>query len=404
MQGVSLQQQAAREQAQALGWPGRRSEHFRHLPPPALEYWLAPHDAGSTGDVAVSSGWTLDGGDIRGVSARHLNALDAHDRAELFAGLPTPAEDRAAPFAWAHRALCNSGLRLKVAASDAPVVLRLRRSAHGPVEAPLLVLEMEEGARGVLLETHERASDAPGVTQNLVVHVRLAANAHLQHLRVVAPGEQDRVAHHVHVALGAGARYEQALAATGSSYHLQRNTVELQGAGAEARNAALVLTAGQALDYQIHGNLAAPRTRHQVESLTLASGKARTVANVYARIAPGASEADVHQHLVGIAVQGNPHMTLRPHLEILHDNVRAVHGATWGALPEDALFYARQRGLDDETARTLIIEGMARAVFERCLGDTLEQPDAPLTQWFEGPWLPNAVARQWGANGEHMHG
>ncbi|MCY1379744.1 FeS assembly protein SufD [compost metagenome] len=60
---------------------------------------------------------------------------------------------------------------------------------------------------------------------------------------------------------------------------------------------------------------------------------------------------------------------LRPHLEIHHDQVQAAHGATWGALPEDALFYARQRGLDERSARGLIIEGMASALFARAFGD-----------------------------------
>ena len=60
---------------------------------------------------------------------------------------------------------------------------------------------------------------------------------------------------------------------------------------------------------------------------------------------------------------------MRPHLEILHDQVQAVHGATWGSLPEDALFYARQRGLDARTARALIIQGMADALMRRAITD-----------------------------------
>ena len=38
-------------------------------------------------------------------------------------------------------------------------------------------------------------------------------------------------------------------------------------------------------------------------------------------------------------------------------------------LPEDALFYARQRGLDERSARALIIEGMASALLSRALAD-----------------------------------
>lgn len=400
MDSVVAQQQAAREQAQTLVWPGHRSEHFRNLPPPALERWIGAGDAQSVG----GDGWTLREARHPGVSVRHLSALDPRERAELFADLPAPGEDRAAPFAWAHRALCTGGLRLQVAAGDAPTVLHLNHAASGAVQAPLLVLHVQAGARLVLLEHHDLAGDGAGVTQNLVAHIHCAAGAQVQHLRVVTPGGADRVAHHVHVTLDENAHYAQALAATGGGYHLQRNTVELRERGAESRHAALVLTAGQALDYQMYGNLAAPRTRHQVESLTLASGKAHTVANAYARIAPGSNEADVHQRLVGIAVDGRPRMQLRPHLEILHDAVQAVHGATWGALPEDALFYARQRGLDEATARSLIVEGMARAVLGRCLGETLEDAASPLTQWLDGPWLHEAIARQWGLAGGAVHG
>ena len=61
---------------------------------------------------------------------------------------------------------------------------------------------------------------------------------------------------------------------------------------------------------------------------------------------------------------------LRPHLEIHHDQVQAAHGATWGKLPEEALFHARQRGLDERTAQALILEGMARSVLARAVDDT----------------------------------
>ncbi len=60
---------------------------------------------------------------------------------------------------------------------------------------------------------------------------------------------------------------------------------------------------------------------------------------------------------------------LRPHLEIHHDQVQASHGATWGALPEEALFFARQRGLDEAHAKALILEGLARAALARGVDD-----------------------------------
>jgi Fe-S cluster assembly protein SufD len=78
--------------------------------------------------------------------------------------------------------------------------------------------------------------------------------------------------------------------------------------------------------------------------------------------------------------------------------VEAVHGATWGAVPEEALFYARQRGLDESSARALIIEGLLTAVLERSLGD----PDAMQALGLS-PLLAGAVARYLAAGKELSH-
>jgi len=101
----------------------------------------------------------------------------------------------------------------------------------------------------------------------------------------------------------------------------------------------------------------------------LARDKAHMVANAHTRIAPGAADAEVRQRLTGIPTDGQPRLVMRPHLEILHDQVQAHHGATWGALPEDALFYARQRGLDERSAHALIVEGLAGALLQQAFPD-----------------------------------
>jgi Fe-S cluster assembly protein SufD len=201
------------------------------------------------------------------------------------------------------------------------------------------------------------------------VHVKLAEGAQLQHLRVAAPAATDRVAHHVRAQLQGDALYRQALLATGSGYHLQRNVFELQGEGASVRSGGVLLAAGNALEQQVRSRHAAPRTASSNEVLALASGAARVVANAHTRIAAGCDDADVRQRLAGIPTGGQPRIVLRPHLEILHDQVQAVHGATWGALPQEALFHARQRGLDEEAAKALILEGLARAALLRAVGE-----------------------------------
>lgn len=388
---------AARDRLARFGWIPRHAEAFRHLPPPPAAAWLGEETeaaaAGCDAHPLSGAGWTLHplGQTPQGrVDARWLDAADPVQRSELFADLPMPlcpdaaaslsdaSERDAAPFAWAHRALCRNGLRLRVGGGDSAgrstpetVWVQLRHQPRSAVEAPMLVIEVRAGVHCVLVETHDRealACEQP-VVQNLRAHIRLGAGATLQHLRSVRPGAADRVAHHLQVQLEQGARYEQALIATGGRYHLQRQVIELTGDRAVAQAAGLLLAAGTDLEQQVRMLHTGERTRSNMDALALASGKARAVVNAHTRIAPGAVDADVRQRLTGVPTSGQPKLVLRPHLEIHHDQVQAAHGATWGALPEDALFYARQRGLDERSARGLIVEGMASALLTRAFGD-----------------------------------
>ena len=388
---------SARDRLNRFGWIPSGAEAFRHLPPPAAAAWLGEEAASTAASCDAhplsGAGWTLHplGQTPQGrVDARWLDAADPAQRSELFADLPMPvypdgvvalsdidARD-AAPYAWAHRALCRNGLRLRVGGAEPvgrdgskTVWVQLRHQPRSVVEAPMLVIEVQAGVHCVLVESHDRetvACEQP-VVQNLHAHIRLGAGATLQHLRSVRPGVADRVAHHLHVQLGQGARYELGLIATGGRYHLQRQVVELTGDRAVAHTAGLLLAAGCNVEQQVRMLNTGERTHSAVEALALASGTARGVVNAHTRIAPGAADAEVRQKLTGVPTGGQPRLVLRPHLEIHHDQVQAAHGATWGALPEDALFYARQRGLDERSARGLIIEGMAHALFTRAFED-----------------------------------
>jgi Fe-S cluster assembly protein SufD len=389
-------------------WIGRNAESFRHLLPPPAEVWLgdtAPKPAPACdASPLAGAGWTLHpvGAVLQGgFDARWLDATNPAQRAELFAGLPSPnLSDEAAPFAWAHRALCRQGLRLRIGAvqgagagsgSGETVWLQLRRQARAEVEAPMLVIDLLPGARCVLIESHERGSTIcqRALVQNLHVHLQLGSGATLHHLRVVAPGPQDRVAHHVHARLERKAAYHHGLVASGCEYHLQRSVIELAGDHASARTAGVLLANGSTLEQQVRVTHAAPHTTSNVEALALGSGKAHIVVNAHTGIAPGADEAEARQRLIGIPTGGQPKLVLRPHLEIRHDRVQAAHGATWGALPEDALFYAAQRGLGEREARALIIEGMASAALAQCL----ETPGLMETLGADG-LLARTVARQ----------
>jgi Fe-S cluster assembly protein SufD len=372
---------AARERLAVHGWISRRTESFRHLTPPDAAVWVGEAQTqAQEQEREAGTGWSMQvagASDPHVVVARTLDARERGQRAELLAGMPAPDEDDAAPFAWAHRALVREGLRLRigVAAADAVPCVELRLDACAQVAAPLLVVELLPGARCVLVEMHDRLAEAGrfggtrGVVQNLQVRVLLGRGASLVHLRTARPRPGDRIAHDLQVHVDGEARYAGALLATGSHYHLQRASLGLHGERAAGSIGSVLLAQNSALDQQVRARHAAAATRSVIETLGLAGDAARLVVNGHTRIGAGCSGADARQRLTAIPTRGNPRVTLRPHLVIEHDDVQAAHGATFGALPEDALFHARQRGLDERTAQALIVGGLAQATLSRSLPD-----------------------------------
>ncbi len=355
----------------ARRWIPAKAEHFRHLPPPPAATWLCE----PVGPTDPSTNWQVRAIDPSKASqfiTQTLDPANPQQRAILFRGLPWPDESDAAHFGWMHRATCQRGLRLHVAGdpalpADTPLQLLLQISPPTLFDAPLVVIDVAPGVDCVLLEQHEFDPSRSGGVQNLVLHIRLGRGARLRHLRAVAPAPDDRLAHQLHVTLAEDARYHQALLASGSAYHLQRTQIDLHHPRSTARIGAALLTANTTLDQQIALSHGACDTHSTVESLLLASGKAHAVLNAHTLIASGADDANVRQRLSAIPTSGQPRVVLRPHMEIHHDQVQAAHGATYGALPEEALFYARQRGLDEASALALILQGLQRAVLEGAL-------------------------------------
>ena len=66
-------------------------------------------------------------------------------------------------------------------------------------------------------------------------------------------------------------------------------------------------------------------------------------------------------------------MFSKPQLEIYADDVKCSHGLTTGQLDEDALFYMRARGIDQEEARLLLMVAFTRDVIDMIRIPTLQE-------------------------------
>jgi Fe-S cluster assembly protein SufD len=55
----------------------------------------------------------------------------------------------------------------------------------------------------------------------------------------------------------------------------------------------------------------------------------------------------------------------KPQLEITADNVKCAHGATVSQLEDDEIFYLQSRGIDEESARSLLVHAFAAEIINQ---------------------------------------
>jgi Fe-S cluster assembly protein SufD len=96
-----------------------------------------------------------------------------------------------------------------------------------------------------------------------------------------------------------------------------------------------------------------------------------------------AQKTDAKQTNRNLLLSDSAQIDTKPQLEIYADDVKCTHGATIGQIEENALFYLRSRGIDEASARQLLLlafasecvermrEGPARTFVEGLIGQSL---------------------------------
>jgi Fe-S cluster assembly protein SufD len=78
-----------------------------------------------------------------------------------------------------------------------------------------------------------------------------------------------------------------------------------------------------------------------------------------------AQKTDAKQTNRNLLLSNDAQIDTKPQLEIYADDVKCTHGATIGQIEGDALFYLRSRGIDEVSARKLLLFAFASECLER---------------------------------------
>ncbi len=82
-------------------------------------------------------------------------------------------------------------------------------------------------------------------------------------------------------------------------------------------------------------------------------------------VAEGADRTDARMGHHALILSDRAEVDAKPELEIYADDVACAHGNTVGALDEEAMFYARSRGIPEPEARAMLMQAFLAEVTDR---------------------------------------
>ena len=106
----------------------------------------------------------------------------------------------------------------------------------------------------------------------------------------------------------------------------------------------------------------------------IAADSAEITAKVVARIAKGARAAKTKVIMKMLIASPAARAKPIPALEIEENEVEAGHAASVGRLEDDQLFYLMSRGLSEEQAKKLLIDGFIQDIFDKIQTPRLREP------------------------------
>jgi Fe-S cluster assembly protein SufD len=90
-------------------------------------------------------------------------------------------------------------------------------------------------------------------------------------------------------------------------------------------------------------------------------------------VARDAQKTNAFQRNNNILLTDQATMQTKPQLVIDADDVKCSHGATVGQIDEEALFYLRARGIDEDKARMMMMNAFAHEVIQEIKIDALRE-------------------------------
>ncbi|MBV8260662.1 MAG: Fe-S cluster assembly protein SufD [Paraburkholderia sp.] len=223
----------------------------------------------------------------------------------------------------------------------------------------------ERGARCSIVEQFTGISDEAYLV-NTATEIVVDDEARVEHCRIQ---QEARSAFHIAYI---GVSQQRASQFTSHSFAfggaLSRTQIDTRLGAEDARvdlNGLYFVSARQHVDHHTRIDHEMPRGTSREYYRGVLDGASHGVFDGRVIVHQDAQQTNAHQGNDNLLLSRNAGIDTKPQLEIHADDVKCTHGATVGQLDENPLFYLRSRGIDERTARALLVWAFARASVDR---------------------------------------
>ena len=263
-----------------------------------------------------------------------------------------------------------------------PISLRSVQARTGTLVNQRTLIVVEEGAEAEVWEQYLSGDDQVDGVFNVVTELIVGDNARLRYVCGQGLAEKSWIFGAQRAEIGRDGRLDWVALGFGSARGHVRMETRLSGDGADARVTGAYATHGrQHIDFDTTQEHAAPNTTSDLAFRGVLQGRSSAVWKGNIIVDPGAQKTDAFQESRNLLISKRAHADAIPGLEIQANDVRCTHAAAVAQVDPEQLFYLRSRGLPEDLAKQLVIEGFLSALVERfepgpvreVLGEALER-------------------------------
>jgi Fe-S cluster assembly protein SufD len=198
---------------------------------------------------------------------------------------------------------------------------------------------------------------------NAVTEIWIADNAHVNHTRVQMDSNEAFHVGKTAVTQGRYSRYNSTSIVFGGK--ISRYNLEILQTGEQTEtilNGLTMISGKQVADTHSAIALNHPYGVSRQLHKCIVGDRAHGVFNGKVFVPKLAQLTEASQLNRNLLLSSKARVDTKPQLEITADNVKCAHGATVSQLEDDEIFYLQSRGIDEEKARHLLINGFAAEI------------------------------------------